>query len=172
MADDYYLNLVDWSSTNLVAIGLGATVYIWNAESGDVCQLCSVEIAGQTEETGEEYVCSVKFSGDGLYLAVGCSSGPVKVYDIETKSLMRTMLGQLSRIPSMSWSGAVLSSGCRTGEIMNSDVRSRVHKVSEMRGHRGEVCGLAWRPEGMGGMGASGEGVSFYILGDDPASDQ
>lgn len=162
MVDDYYLNLVDWSPTNLVAIGLGDKVFTWNAESGDVDELCCVAIEGA--EGSDEIVCSVKFSGDGLYLAVGCSSGPIRVYDVETKGLMRTMLGQLSRVPSMSWSGAVLSSGCRTGEIMNSDVRSREHKVSEMRGHRGEICGLVWRPEDMGGMSGGGQGVSLFCF--------
>jgi len=37
--DDYYLNLISWSCTNKVAIALGDTVYIWNAETGDVTGL-------------------------------------------------------------------------------------------------------------------------------------
>lgn len=37
--DDYYLNLISWSCTNKVAIALGDTVYIWNAETGDVSGL-------------------------------------------------------------------------------------------------------------------------------------
>lgn len=39
MVDDYYLNLLAWSSNNLVGIGLGEGVYIWNAESGGVQQM-------------------------------------------------------------------------------------------------------------------------------------
>jgi cell division cycle protein 20 (cofactor of APC complex) len=34
--DDYYLNLIDWSSENRVAIALGDVTYVWDAESGTV----------------------------------------------------------------------------------------------------------------------------------------
>ena len=33
LEDDFYLNLVDWSSTNILAVGLGTAVYIWSASS-------------------------------------------------------------------------------------------------------------------------------------------
>ncbi|KAM0751361.1 WD40 repeat-like protein [Meredithblackwellia eburnea MCA 4105] len=158
LVDDYYLNLLDWSSSNLVAIGLSESVYVWNAESGEVSLLCSVgsEEGGQE---GDDYIASVKFAEDGSYLAVGLSSGPIKIYDLTTSSLIRTMSGHLSRVPSLSWSGAVLSSGCRTGEIWNSDVRVAQHKVAELRGHRGEVCGLEWRKEVLGGLSGGGQGL-------------
>lgn len=35
LMDDYYLNLLDWSSTNILAVALGQTVYLWNASTGD-----------------------------------------------------------------------------------------------------------------------------------------
>lgn len=31
IVDDYYLNLMDWSSNNILAAALGAHVYLWNA---------------------------------------------------------------------------------------------------------------------------------------------
>lgn len=31
LQDDFYLNLVDWSSQNVLAVGLGTEVYIWSA---------------------------------------------------------------------------------------------------------------------------------------------
>ena len=36
MQDDFYLNLVDWSSNNVLAVGLGNCVYLWNACSSKV----------------------------------------------------------------------------------------------------------------------------------------
>ena len=39
LVDDYYLNLLDWSSGNQVAIGLERSVYVWSAESGEVSSL-------------------------------------------------------------------------------------------------------------------------------------
>ena len=31
LQDDFYLNLVDWSSHNVLVVGLGNCVYLWNA---------------------------------------------------------------------------------------------------------------------------------------------
>ena len=31
LRDDFYLNLVDWSSENVLAVGLNRAVYIWSA---------------------------------------------------------------------------------------------------------------------------------------------
>ena len=33
LQDDFYLNLLDWSSTNILAVGLNGAVYIWSASS-------------------------------------------------------------------------------------------------------------------------------------------
>lgn len=42
LQDDFYLNLVDWSSTNVLAVGLNNAVYIWSAEDQRVQKLCEV----------------------------------------------------------------------------------------------------------------------------------
>lgn len=31
IVNDYYLNLVDWSAGNLLAVALAGSVYLWNA---------------------------------------------------------------------------------------------------------------------------------------------
>ena len=54
LVDDYYLNLLDWSSGNQVAIGLERNVYVWSAESGSVS--CLLETSPDT------YISSVKWS--------------------------------------------------------------------------------------------------------------
>lgn len=36
LQDDFYLNLVDWSAQNVLAVGLGNCVYLWNACSSKV----------------------------------------------------------------------------------------------------------------------------------------
>lgn len=162
--DDYYLNLLDWSCTNLVAIGLGESVYIWNAESGQVNLLCTVGGENSVEVEGDEYICALRWSEDGVYLSIGLSTGSIQVWDIESTTLLRTMTGHLSRVPSLSWSGAILSSGSRSGEIWNSDVRIGNHRVAELKGHRGEVCGLEWRKEIEGGLSGGGQGVSLFFF--------
>lgn len=42
LIDDYYLNLLDWSSDNILAIGLDNSVYIWRACNSKVEKLCEV----------------------------------------------------------------------------------------------------------------------------------
>ncbi|KAI8325026.1 WD40 repeat-like protein [Martensiomyces pterosporus] len=140
LVDDYYLNLLDWSMGNMLAIGLDQSVYLWNASTGDVSSLCQLE--------GEAYVASVKWTADGSYLAVGTSEGDVQIWDSESQSKIRSMPGHQARVGVMSWERHILSSGCRDGSIWNHDVRVASHKVSELIAHSGEVCGLTWRSDG------------------------
>ena len=42
LADDFYLNLVDWGSQNILGVGLGSCVYMWNSASGRVTKLCEL----------------------------------------------------------------------------------------------------------------------------------
>ena len=39
LQDDFYLNLLDWSAQNILAVGLGTAVYLWSACT---CQVCAV----------------------------------------------------------------------------------------------------------------------------------
>ena len=40
LSDDFYLNLIDWSNDNQLAVGLGNCIYLWNAETSKVTRLC------------------------------------------------------------------------------------------------------------------------------------
>lgn len=41
LQDDFYLNLVDWSSLNVLSVGLGTCVYLWSACTSQVnCHEC------------------------------------------------------------------------------------------------------------------------------------
>ncbi|KAG5368588.1 WD repeat-containing protein [Yarrowia sp. C11] len=135
--DDYYLNLLDWSCGNQVAVALEKAVYVWNAETGSVGELLE----------SRDYIASVKWSCDGAYLSVGLGSGEVQIWDVEEQTKLRSMFGQTSRVGVTSWDRHILSSGSRSGHIFNHDVRIAQHKVSEMNHHQGEVCGLDWRSD-------------------------
>lgn len=97
---------------------------------------------------------AVSWSNDGSFLALGLDSGSVEIWDVELGKKLRVMGGHNARIPSLSWNGHVLSSGCRDGSIWHHDVRLAQHKVMELIGHTAEVCGLKWRTDG--GLLASG----------------
>lgn len=140
LVDDYYLNLLDWSSGNQVAIGLERNVYVWSAESGTVS--CLLETAADT------YVSSVKWSGDGAYVGVGLGSGEVQIWDVEEGTKLRSMHGHDTRVGVMGWNKHILSTGARSGLVYNHDVRVAQHKVAELVSHASEVCGLEWRADG------------------------
>lgn len=36
LQDDFYLNLVDWSAQNILAVALESSVYVWNATNSTV----------------------------------------------------------------------------------------------------------------------------------------
>lgn len=48
LADDFYLNLVDWSSTNVLGVGLGSCVYLWTAHNAAVSKLCDLAETNDT----------------------------------------------------------------------------------------------------------------------------
>jgi cell division cycle protein 20 (cofactor of APC complex) len=140
LVDDYYLNLLDWSSGNQVAIGLERNVYVWSAESGTVNSLL--------ECSADTYISSVKWSGDGAYVGVGLGTGEVQIWDVEEGSKLRSMFGHETRVGVMGWNKHLLSTGARSGLVYNHDVRIADHKVAELNNHVGEVCGLEWRADG------------------------
>ncbi|KNG84277.1 WD repeat-containing protein slp1 [Aspergillus nomiae NRRL 13137] len=140
LLDDYYLNLLDWSSGNQVAIGLERNVYVWSADTGSVS--CLLETSPDT------YISSVKWSGDGAYVGVGLGTGEVQIWDVEEGTKLRSMFGHDSRVGVMGWSKHTLSTGARSGLVFNHDVRIAQHKVAELVSHTSEVCGLEWRPDG------------------------
>jgi len=143
LVDDFYLNVLDWSrSANVMAIGLGPTVYGWNPNTGDASVLAELE-----EDSGA-VITAVKWAQGQSCLAVATSQGHVQLWDAERASLLRVMRGRRDRVGSLSWNEHVLSAGGRDGSIWNHDVRIKHHKIADLRGHSGEVCGLSWRGDG------------------------
>ncbi|KAI8955086.1 WD40 repeat-like protein [Xylaria longipes] len=140
LIDDYYLNLLDWSSGNQVAIGLERNVYVWSADEGSVSCLL--------ETTPDTYVSSVKWSDDGAYVGVGLGTGEVQIWDVAEGSKIRSMFGHDTRVGVMGWNKHLLSTGARSGLVFNHDVRIAEHKVAELVSHTSEVCGLEWRSDG------------------------
>ena len=142
LLDDYYLNLLDWSCNNVVSVALGSTVYLWNADSGDIQQLT------QTKDE-DDYITSLSWAADGRHIAVGTNSAETQIWDAERLRQVRTLRGHAARVSSIAWNNATLSTGGRDQNILNHDVRIREHHISTLRGHDQEVCGLKWSPNGL-----------------------
>lgn len=110
-------------------------------------------------------VCSVSWSDDGAYLAVGRDNGDVEIWDVEENKRMRVMSGHAARVPSLSWAGHVLSSGCKDGSIYHHDVRVAKHKVAELVAHTGEVSLTFASIAGLVCCGADEPGLRFDMAG-------
>ena len=144
MLDDYYVNLLSWSDTNVLAVALAQTVYLWNATSGDIQELCTFEGTGT-----DTHVSSVSWVQEGgAHLAIGTSSGATQLWDVQSCKQLRSMDGHSDRVGSLSWNRHILSSGGRDSIVVNHDVRIARHNTAVLSSHTQEVCGLSWSPDG------------------------
>ncbi|XP_010180643.1 PREDICTED: LOW QUALITY PROTEIN: cell division cycle protein 20 homolog [Mesitornis unicolor] len=141
--NDYYLNLIDWSSQNYLAVALDNTVYLWNHSTGEIIQLLQMEHP-------DDYISCVSWIKEGNYLAVGTSNAEVQLWDTQQQKRLRNMISHSSRVGSLSWNSYILSSGSRTGHIHHRyhDVRVADHHVATLANHTQEVCGLKWSLDG------------------------
>lgn len=146
ISDNFYAHVVDWSAQDVVSVALGQTVYVWRASDGSTSDLCTVD--GEANQ-----VASIKWTEEGGHIAVGTEDATVQLYDAEQRRQLRCMRGHGDRVGVVAWSGPILASGSRTGEIHYHDVRVREHLVKRVVAHDGEVCGLDWSE---GGALASG----------------
>ena len=153
-SDDFYLNLLDWSSKNVLAIVLGSSIYLWNAETGQNTIL----------NESVENVCSINWMNSGTCLAVGLENGAVELWDTNKNECLRTMAGHSDRVTALSWNEYMLSSGSKDSKIFNHDVRIQSHITSTFLGHKYEVCGLKWSPDGI--QLASGGGDNKICIWD------
>ncbi|TVU29477.1 hypothetical protein EJB05_21043 [Eragrostis curvula] len=136
MQDDFYRNLLDWSSHDVLAVGLGNRVYLWNASRDKVTMLCDL---GEDDD-----VCSVGWAQPGAHLAVGTYQGQVQIWDVTRCKRTRTMEGHSMRVGALAWNSSLLSSGSRDKSILHHDIRAQEDYVSKLTAHKFEVCGLKW----------------------------
>eukprot|EP01135_Chromosphaera_perkinsii_P008195 Nk52_evm17s1178 gene=Nk52_evmTU17s1178 len=139
LQDDFYLNLVDWSSLNVLSVGLGSCVYLWSACTSQVTKLCDLK--------PNDTVTSVSWIQRGTHLAVGSNKGEVQIWDVSKGKRVRTMSGHSSRVGTLAWNAHILASGSRDRSIYLRDVRIPEQYVSKLTGHKQEVCGLKWSPD-------------------------
>ncbi|KAF9148007.1 substrate-specific activator of APC-dependent proteolysis [Linnemannia schmuckeri] len=156
LKDDFYLNLVDWSSKNVLGVGLGSSVYLWSAATGNVHQLCDVG--------SPDTVTSLSWTGSASYLAVGTDKGDIQIWDVAVQKRIRTMTGHTQRVGVLAWSDHTLTSGSRDRKIYHRDVRTQEMYQQTLISHSGEVCGLKWN--GSGTQLASGGNDNRLIIWD------
>ncbi|CAI5969038.1 unnamed protein product [Closterium sp. NIES-65] len=161
MADNFYLNLLDWSSKGVVAIGLGSAVHVWNSETGSVSEVVS----------GDSDVTSVAWADNGTHLAVGFEDHAdcVQLWAVEPCRKIRDLAGHSDRVSAMHWGASYqLATGSRDTSIFTHDVRLASNAVSRLRGvHRDEVCGLRFAPISSAGISGGSAATVLASGGND-----
>ncbi|KAJ9120849.1 hypothetical protein QFC22_002783 [Naganishia vaughanmartiniae] len=147
LADDFYLNLVSWSQTNLLAVGLSSCVYLWSAATSQVTRLADLSATEGRSANEGDVVTGIDWTNKGSTIAIGTNKGCVEIWDAEREKKLRTMTGHESRVGSLAWNGSILSTGSRDRKILHRDVRVPEHYIRELKGHRQEVCGLKWNTQ-------------------------
>ena len=156
LQDDYYLNLVDWSSQNVLAVGLGSCVYLWSACTSKVTKLCDLAPA-------EDMVTSVAWAQRGTHLAVGTNKGEVQLWDSINCKKVRVMGGHSARVGTLSFSGASLASGSRDRLIYIRDVRIQPQYTHRLSAHKQEVCGLKWSSDEPANLASGGNDNKLLV---------
>lgn len=125
LQDDFYLNLLDWSDRNQIAVALDSALYLWSG--------CSTEITRLYETTQlNDYICSVSFCDDNK-IAVGNTQGQVRLFDIAKKKKVSCFEGHYGRVGSLDWSNGLLATGSRDGNVGIWD--PRVGQVDRYKAH-------------------------------------
>ena len=157
LQDDFYLNLVDWSSQNVLAVGLGSCVYLWSACTSKVTKLCDLS-------SNDDTITSVSWAQRGTHLAVGTNKGEVQLWDATKIKKVRSMTGHTARVGTLAWTGPILASGSRDRNIYLRDVRMQAPYTDQLCNHRQEVCGLKWSFEEPSFLASGGNDNQLHVI--------
>ncbi|KAM6289871.1 LOW QUALITY PROTEIN: cell division cycle protein 20 homolog B [Aegotheles albertisi] len=155
LRNDYYLNILDWSLENLIAIAVGPPVHIWN---GGILQA----IENIDLNSSSKYISSLAWIREGTCLAIGTSDGEVQLWDIETEKRLRNMFGHLSVVGALSWNHYIPSGGS-LGSIHHHDIRVAQHLVWTLS--KQSICSLKWSLTNLLASGSS-DGILNIWPGD------
>ncbi|CAK56365.1 unnamed protein product (macronuclear) [Paramecium tetraurelia] len=136
--DDFYYQLVDWSMNNQIGVGLGNSVYTWNAITNETTQLLEIE--------APVCVSSIKWCDRSDIIAIGDDTGAVRIYDIVKAKILKTYENHNSRVGCLDWNGCNITSGSRDKSILFQDIRTNNDYELSFQSHKQEVCGLQWSP--------------------------
>lgn len=137
LQDDFYLNLLDWSQNNYIAVGLDNSAFVWSASNSNINKIYE-------SENRNDSICSVSWSSRGNHLAIGNSFGEVKIVDLGKGSVVRGYKNHKYRVGSIGWNGTTLATGSRDRVIFLSDLRAPTQNICHFQGHKQEICGLKW----------------------------
>ncbi|KRZ78520.1 Cell division cycle protein 20 -like protein, partial [Trichinella papuae] len=143
--NDFYLNILDWSSRHCLAVALNNELFCCTLKSGNV--VGQIKLLCQSYRYSD-FITAVKFTPDGLSLVVAYDSNIVELWDVEQMQRIRRMEGFSARIAAMDWRDQLLTSGDKKGRILHHDMRCKGSTVTSVAAHKAQICGLTWSPSG------------------------
>ena len=155
LQDDFYLNLVDWSSENILSVALGSCVYMWDASHNKVSKFCDLAPSAS--------VSSLNWNPKGTHISIGTSLGDVQVWDLVRNKRLINLQGHLARVSSLAWSSSILASGSRDKSILYRDIRENPNAIiNRITAHTQEVCGLKWSKDEQS-LASGGNDNKLYV---------
>ncbi|CAD6209313.1 unnamed protein product [Miscanthus lutarioriparius] len=158
LQDDFYLNLVDWSSHNVLAVGLGNCVYLWNACSSKIWDATRCKRI-RTMESHRMRVGALAWSSS--LLSSGSRDKSILHHDIRAQEdYVSKLTGHKSEVCGLKWSydNRQLASGGNDNRLFVWNPHS-VQPVLKYTEHTAAVKAIAWSPH-LHGLLASGGGTA------------
>ncbi|KAK9282732.1 hypothetical protein L1049_010952 [Liquidambar formosana] len=158
LQDDFYLNLVDWSSQNVLAVGLGTCVYLWTASNSKVWD----GTRGKRVRTmGGHQTRTGVLAWSSRILSSGSRDRNILQHDLRVPGdFVSKLVGHKSEVCGLKWSpdDRELASGGNDNQLLvwNQHSQQPVLKLTE---HTAAVKAITWSPH-QSGLLASGGGTA------------
>ena len=153
LVDDYYLNLLEWGVSNILAVALGPEIYLWNGDTYETSLLMSIvnddnDSNSVLNNNNTNVITSLSWMNNGVGIGVGLPTGVLEIWDVVKSKKIREIEAHSDRISSLAWNGYIVTSGSKDKVIKNFDVRIQEGEISKIRQHKQEVCALRYSPDG------------------------
>lgn len=163
LVDDFYARPICWSKTNLLAVATRCSVNFRNMETS--------EIGNVTNGMHLETPTCIEWNPDGSnskqLLAIGFTTGDVRIIDVLREKQSRSWVAQLSSwnlqddyVGGISWRDSnVLSVGYESGGLRTFDIREQNRQGRTPLAHKARLTGISWNPDGRFLATGSGDGI-------------
>lgn len=127
LQDDFYLNLLEWSSQNILSVALDSSLYFWNAANNKVVRFLDLN---------PHSISSINWNDAGSQIAIGTSQGTTEIWDTTKCAKMYEVAGHEERVSSLAWRSNLLASGSRDKTINLRDLRQNQRTIiNKYEGH-------------------------------------
>lgn len=141
LPDNFYLNVLDWSSKNMVAAPLDSNITLWH-QGTDSSSSVLVPRKSNIEFGG---ISSLKFSPAGDILLIGNDNGICRAVCAETGKEYFKTFSHLSKVSVSAWlDETTFALGSHQGSVSIHDSRTPTEDVSILTGSQSNVCGMAY----------------------------